>query len=268
MASLNAKVLTRVEEVFFGAVGAAKAACTDMGSCRTFTYNTSVTENTATDASKNDAVVKVKFSEQQGNATFVFEDITKENLAMSLGGVVSGSSVVFSPTGTPTYRCAYVTGAELDGAASQVKLHKFYIKPGTTRNFNKEQQLLEVEATLCIDDNGDMVTEEPVSADTTPPTFTCVPADAATGVAVGASVVVTASEAIRSGDVNASNFFIIKSDGTAVAATISFDGTTGVTIDPDSNLSAATPYIAVVNAGVRDLAGNKGARAVFNFTTS
>lgn len=268
MASLNAKVLTRVDEVHFGSVGAAKAACTDMGSCRAFTMQTSVTENMATDASAADAVVAVAFSEQQGTATFIFEDITKENLAACLGGTVDGANVYFAPTGTPTYRTAYVTGYEHDGAASEVKLNKFYIKPGTTINLNKEQQLLEVEATLMVDADGKMFEINAVSTDTTAPTFSCVPADAATGVTVSANIVVTASEAIRSDDVNGDNFFVIKSDGTAVAATVTFDGTDTVTINPDSNLASSTAYIAVVNSGVRDIAGNKGARAVFNFQTA
>ena len=267
MASLDAKVLTRVDEVFFGAVGAAKAACTDMGSCRSFSYVTSVSENVATDASKNDAVCAVRFSEQQGTATFVFEDITKENLALALGGMVSGNSVVFSPSGTPTYRAAYITGGEMDGAASEVKLHKFYVKPGTTRNFDKEQQLLEIECTLMIDSNGDMVTEQPVSADTTAPTVTVSPADADTNVVVSANVVWTFNEMIRSGDVTSRNFYLLKADGTAVAAAVTFNGTDTVTLNPDSNLSAATSYVAVCNY-VRDLAGNAMARNIVNFTTA
>lgn len=269
MASLDKKVLTRVDEVFIGAVGASKAACTDYGSCRAFTMTTSVEENTATDASSNDAVCAVAFSGQTGTASFIFEDISKENLAACLGGTVSGSDVYFAPSSTPTYRTAYVTGYEMDGDPADVHLFKFYIKPGTTINLNKEQQLLEVEATLMVNSDGKMweITNETI--DTTPPTVTTSPVDGATGVATSANVVWTFSEAIRSDDITARNFFVMQADGTAVPGTLTYDAAvTGITFDPTSALSGATAHIAVCSYA-RDVAGNQlAAKSVTNFTTA
>jgi hypothetical protein len=110
-----------------------------------------------------------------------------------------------------------------------------------------------------------------ISTDTTAPTVTVVPADAATGVAVGANIVWTFSEAISVSSVNAANFLVLKaSDGTVVAGTLthSVDKTT-VTFDPSSNLSASTAYIAIANTNIVDLAGNHlAANSVVNFTTA
>lgn len=111
----------------------------------------------------------------------------------------------------------------------------------------------------------------PSSNDTTAPTVTTVPVDAATAVAVSANVVWTFNEAIQDGSVSDSNFFLMKaSDGTLVPATLSINGAkTIVTLDPVSNLTAATPYIAIATTNVKDLAGNRLAvNNVVNFTTA
>lgn len=109
------------------------------------------------------------------------------------------------------------------------------------------------------------------TADTTPPTVTVVPANNATGVAVGASVNWTFSEAILASQVSDSNFFLIKdSDGSAVAGTLSINtARTVVTFTPGANLSAATAYRAICTKDVCDLAGNRlAANSVTKFTTA
>ncbi|MDF2534413.1 MAG: phage major tail protein phi13 family [Bacillales bacterium] len=110
-----------------------------------------------------------------------------------------------------------------------------------------------------------------VTADTTPPTVTTVPVDAATTVAVGANVVFTFSEHIQEQAVNNANFMLFKAtDGTLVASNLSIDATrTIVTLDPTANLTAATAYIAVATTNVKDLSGNALAQnCVVNFTTA
>jgi phi13 family phage major tail protein len=110
-----------------------------------------------------------------------------------------------------------------------------------------------------------------VAADTTPPTVTTNPIDAATAVAVGANIVFTFSEPIQEQTVNNANFMLIKaSDGTVVSANLSIDTSkTIVTLDPTANLSAATAYIAVATTNVKDLSGNPLAQnSVVNFTTA
>ena len=108
-------------------------------------------------------------------------------------------------------------------------------------------------------------------ADTTPPTVTTVPLDAATGVAVDANMVWTFNEAIDPAKVTAANFFLVKAtDGTIVAGALSIDATNKiVTLNPTSNMSASTAHIAIATTNVTDIAGNAlAAASITNFTTA
>jgi hypothetical protein len=110
-----------------------------------------------------------------------------------------------------------------------------------------------------------------ISNDTTAPTVTTVPVDAATAVAVSANIVWTFSEALRSSTVNDSNFILMKtSDGTIIPGALTLNGAkTIVTLDPTVNLSAATDYTAICTTNVKDLAGNALATNIAtNFTTA
>ncbi|WP_293130261.1 Ig-like domain-containing protein [Microcoleus sp. bin38.metabat.b11b12b14.051] len=110
-----------------------------------------------------------------------------------------------------------------------------------------------------------------INADTTPPiasTFT--PADNATGVAVGANLVVNFSEAIKKGTGNV----VIKklSDNSVVetiavtAANISLSGSQ-LTINPTADLAANTDYyVEVANGAIKDIAGNNYAGITGNST--
>lgn len=108
------------------------------------------------------------------------------------------------------------------------------------------------------------------AADTTPPTVTVSPVDAATGVAVGSNVVWTFSEAIKASCVTPANFMLVKaSDGSVVAGTLTRTSETVVTFDPTSNLDAATAYIAIATTNITDLAGNAlAANEITNFETA
>ncbi|NJD02031.1 MAG: hypothetical protein FIA99_05425 [Ruminiclostridium sp.] len=92
---------------------------------------------------------------------------------------------------------------------------------------------------------------------------TIVPADEAAGVVVGANIVLTFNNEIVSEAVT-----VIKSDGTLVAAAKTWDATGKIlTINPDSNLDAASTYIVAVN-GVVDIYGQALAAAAKNFGTA
>jgi len=111
----------------------------------------------------------------------------------------------------------------------------------------------------------------PISADSTAPTVTVVPADAATGIAVTANVVWTFSEAIDAATITSSNFMLIKaSDGTVVAGALSSaSGNEVITFNPTSSLDTTTAYIAIASSNVKDVAGNNlAANSITNFTTS
>lgn len=114
-------------------------------------------------------------------------------------------------------------------------------------------------------------TNGPLGAtDTTAPTVAVSPVDAATGVAVDANIVWTFSEAIQASDVIGANFFVIKSDGSAVAGALSIGtNNTVVTFNPTSNLGAASDYIAIATTNVKNLAGIAlAANSVTNFQTA
>ena len=107
------------------------------------------------------------------------------------------------------------------------------------------------------------------SPDTTPPTFTSVPADAATAVAVDAAITITFDEAMDTATLVEDNFIISDvSDGTIVPFTIA-TGSTSATLTPASNLDSATEYQVNIATAVTDAAGNALAAAgSFRFTTA
>jgi len=107
-----------------------------------------------------------------------------------------------------------------------------------------------------------------ISPDVTPPTVTVVPADTDVDVAKTANVVWTFDEAILPATMTAANFFVIKSDGTAVAGALSI-GTndTIVTFNPTSDFTNSAAYISIATTGVKDKSGNAlAANCVANFT--
>lgn len=104
-------------------------------------------------------------------------------------------------------------------------------------------------------------------ADSAVPTVTSSPTDGATGVAADANVVFTFSKAVDANTVNASNVFLMKSDGTLISAALGVSGESKViTLNPASNLDAGT-YVAVCTTGVKTPAGISAASStVVNFT--
>ena len=106
--------------------------------------------------------------------------------------------------------------------------------------------------------------------DTTPPTISSsVPANGATGVAVGANIVLTYSEAVQKG----SGSMTISSGGGMVtisvsSALVSVSGAV-VTINPTADLLAGIAYTLSFPAGVfQDLAGNNAGSLTLNFSTA
>jgi phi13 family phage major tail protein len=98
------------------------------------------------------------------------------------------------------------------------------------------------------------------------PTVTTSPLDGASGVLGTANIVFAFDKAIQPSCVTPSNFFLMKADGTSVAATINI-GTdnTVVTLDPTASLGAGS-YIAVATTNVKSTAGvSIAANFVVNF---
>ena len=111
-------------------------------------------------------------------------------------------------------------------------------------------------------------------SDTTPPTVTGrSPAAGATGVATSVRPTVTFSEAIDPTTVTTTNLTLTPSGGSAVAATVAYDGPSlTATLTPTAALTAGTVYTVRVKGGttgIADLAGNRlAADATSTFTTA
>lgn len=105
------------------------------------------------------------------------------------------------------------------------------------------------------------------TADITVPVVTSVPLDAATGVAAGANVVFTSSVALQPSTITDGNVFLMKADGTLIAAALSIDATNKIiTLNPTVDLVAGA-YIAVCTHAVTSAAGIPlSANVIVNFT--
>ena len=95
--------------------------------------------------------------------------------------------------------------------------------------------------------------------DTTPPRVqSTVPTANATGVAPGANITATFSEAMRTNSINGTTVKLFRAGTTtAIGSVVSYDATAKKAIlNPNSNLRLGTKYKAVVTTGAQDLAGN------------
>jgi hypothetical protein len=102
---------------------------------------------------------------------------------------------------------------------------------------------------------------------------TVSPQSGASNVPTGTTVTATFSEALDPASVTSSTFTLVKQGtSTPLAASVSYNGSTATaTLDPSSNLEAATTYVATVkggSTGVKDPSGNALAQdKVWSFTT-
>lgn len=106
-----------------------------------------------------------------------------------------------------------------------------------------------------------------VPAPGSPSALTCTPspADGATGQSVSVSPTLTFNNALVTGT---TGIVLTKNDGAIVAGTITINAAnTIVTIDPTTNLSAATKYLITI-AGARSIYGQTFANTVYDFTTT
>jgi hypothetical protein len=93
----------------------------------------------------------------------------------------------------------------------------------------------------------------------TPPRVTTTnPANNAVGIAPGANVTATFSEAMQASSINTSTVQLRRSGtSTVLSATVTYDPTTRrATLNPSVNLQRGATYIATVTTGAKDTAGN------------
>jgi hypothetical protein len=106
-----------------------------------------------------------------------------------------------------------------------------------------------------------------VTPDTTAPTVSStVPANAATGVAIGGDIAATFSEAMDPLTISTATFILMQG-ATPVAGTVTYAGVTA-TFHPTSTLMPSTNFTATITTAAQDLAGNPlAADFVWSFTT-
>ena len=122
----------------------------------------------------------------------------------------------------------------------------------------------------------DVVFENTVGPDTTPPTITArSPASGASGVATGANVTATFSEPMDSNTINGTNIQLRDPSNALVPATVTYSGANRrATLTPDAPLQNSTTYTATVKGGpggVTDAASPANALAsdsTWSFTTA
>ena len=120
----------------------------------------------------------------------------------------------------------------------------------------------------------DVVFQQSLGPDTTPPTITSVlPALGAANAPTGTNVTATFSEAMDSTTIDPSTFFLRDSTGAGVAAAMTYDSATRTaTLDPNAALIPGQTYTARVlggAVGVTDLAGiSLAADYTWSFTIS
>ena len=92
---------------------------------------------------------------------------------------------------------------------------------------------------------------------TAPSVVVTDPPSGKTGVAVGANVTATFSEAMNAATVTTSTVKLVKAGTkTVIRSTVTYDpATKTVILDPSANLAKGTTYQATVTVGVQDLAG-------------
>jgi hypothetical protein len=284
MASRSAKSLKRITDAYFGSVGALQAACTDIGSVMEADVEASWDTIQATDATLGDMAVLQENTNFAYTFKLTLEDIVDENVAMALGGEVVGTDIHFNGTGTPTYRCAYLHGFEVQngGTMKPMKWHilKFAVAAGTSIPLGKVEGGRKLQITCNVLGYPESTTAYKimglvgVTADTTPPTVTVVPLDAATAVdKTTPAIAWTFTEAIRSEDVTAAKFFVFDAAGAVIPGTLAINAANlVVTFTPTSALAGSTVHNLVVVGGVggvRDAAGNfLAATSATQFTTA
>lgn len=287
LANLHVAVMTTEDDVDTAAIYDAPAYVSPMVTAQMSS------KSSATTFYGDDQALAVATKDGEITITIEQKDLTLTQRALFLGQTISGGVLSENNTDNAPYVALMFESKKKNGKKRFVKLYK-----GKFMNLDDsyktaadkvEFQTAKLVATFVARANDgkkrDFADEEEqdyVSSvgsgwytsvdgnpDTTPPTVTVVPADAATGVALAATVAWTFNEAIRASTMLPSNFFLMEADGTPVAGTLSINtGHTIVTFTPTANLITATDYVAIATVGVKDIAGNAlAAPSVSNFTT-
>jgi hypothetical protein len=257
------EVVCQVSDVLVGAYGAAIGACTSLGGCE----EAELISSSAASYAADHVGRKRKGYQSDTGYQLVLTGLTavaKQNLAYVLSADVSTDELTSDGLiGTMTEYTVFVTGMFSDGNLHTLNAFKVLIPAGGGWKQSKEQTKLDLTLEVMYDESEGLFWETTAGAtDTTPPTVSSiVPADEATAVDKAATTVVvwTFSEAIRSEDVHAGNFFVVDEAGDVKAGTVAVSDALNkeVTFTPTAAWAATTVFTPIANKGVRDTAGNK-----------
>ena len=230
-------------------------------------------------------------------------DITVEleltNLTESEKALIGGQTMVAGvrspgPNDVKPYFCVMWKSKKRDGTYKFYKILKVMLKESDETSETKKEKATPQTDTLSgmgiqrlsdglrkrVADESDTTwvsgtgsgwfTTGDITPDTTPPTVTVVPADAATNQLATVNVVWTFDEAIQPALATDANFTLTKADGTAVAGAVTINTlNTIVTFNPTASLDASGVYIAFASKNIKDMSGNAlAANSVTNFTVS
>ena len=167
--------------------------------------------------------------------------------------------------------CIVVSGdsGDLSGSAALSADKKtITFTPSTDMDFDTSYTV-EIEADIS-DLAGNEITSETFSfttgsaPDNTPPSVTVSPVNNATGISVGADILLTFNEAMMVSTLNSTNIKLLK-NGVEVPSAITYDsGTFVAKINPSSDLDFLQSYTVSVSTGITDMAGN---HTVSNFSS-
>ena len=105
--------------------------------------------------------------------------------------------------------------------------------------------------------------------DTAPQVVSTIPAQGATGVALGATISATFNKAMKPGTISAATFMVTGPGGAVISGDVSYTTTGSVaTFTPTATLAYGTLYTATITTGAADLAGTGlASNYVWGFTT-
>jgi phi13 family phage major tail protein len=233
----------------------------------------------------------------QGNVAIDIDltDLTEDEKALLLGQTMSSGIRSVNPvTDEAPYFCAMWKSKKANGSYKYYKILKVkFVEPDMDFETKKQtpgfqtdkisgegiprlsdgldRRIADEDATSYVSGTGSgWFSSGDISPDTTPPTVTVSPVDGASGQATSVNIVWTFNEAIQPAFATGAYFTVTKSDGTAVAGTVSINAlNTVVTFDPTGSLDSSSTYIAIASSAIKDLSGNSlAANSVTNFATT
>lgn len=269
------------------------------------TYDTpfAITKKLITIGVKNSSSADPQYADDQTVDVYVDDgdieiemeitDLTEDEKAIIFGQTMSAGIRTPSPSDVKPYFSVSWKSKKRDGTYKYYKVLKvLFSEPDEDFETKKEKlapqtdkitgigiqriydgirkRIADASSTTYVSTTGtNWFTTGDINPDITPPTVAVAPADTTEDVAIDTNIVWTFDKAILPSCVTASNFIVIKADGTAVAGALSIGTSdTVVTFNPTENLANATDYISIATTGITDKSANHLANnCVANFKT-